>query len=201
MAALTRDNVVVLQSWSPSMRKYLFGLFALLMTLAQAHAADFVVSSKDIDPAGALPQTFVYQGFGCSGDNRSPELHWRGAPAATQSFALTVYDPDAPTGSGWWHWVVVNLPADTQSLPQGAGDTAGTGLPEGALQIRTDFGAPGYGGPCPPPGDTPHRYIVTVYALKVPHLDLNADVSAAMAGFMIKANAIAQTQFEFRYGR
>ncbi len=183
------------------MRTSLFGALVLLASWAPAHAADFIVSSPDIDPAGTLPQTFVYQGFGCSGDNRSPALHWSGAPASAQSFALTIYDPDAPTGSGWWHWVVVNLPASTHTLPQGAGTAEGTGLPDGALQIRTDFGAPGYGGPCPPPGDTPHRYIVTVYALKVPHLDLTADVSAAMAGFMIKANAIAQTQFEFRYGR
>ncbi|TJY59467.1 YbhB/YbcL family Raf kinase inhibitor-like protein [Sinimarinibacterium sp. CAU 1509] len=183
------------------MRILAIGLLAVLAPLAQARAAEFMLGSSDIDPATALAQTFVYQGFGCSGDNRSPALRWSGAPSQTRSFALTVYDPDAPTGSGWWHWVVVNLPATTQALPQGAGDAAGTGLPDGALQIRTDFGVPGYGGPCPPPGDTAHRYIVTLYALKTEHLDLTADVSAAMAGFMIKANAIAQTQFEVRYGR
>ncbi len=114
--------------------------------------------------------------------------------------ALTGYDPDAPTGSGWWHWVVVNLLASTKTVPRGAGDTTGSGLPDGALQIRTDFGTPGYSGPGPPPGDTPHRYVVTLYALKVPHLDLTAGVSAAMAGFMINANAIAQVQFKLRYG-
>ena len=101
-------------------------------------------------------------GFGCAGGNQSPHLQWSGAPAATRSFALTCYDPDAPTGSGFWHWLVVNIPADVASLPLDAGDPAGGLMPDGGLQTRTDFGAPGYGGPCPPPGDHPHRYLVTL---------------------------------------
>ena len=95
----------------------------------------------------------MFAGFGCTGQNVSPELKWENIPAGTKSIAVTAYDPDAPTGSGWWHWVVVNLPADTNGLEKGAGTGDSKTLPEGALQVRTDFGAPGYGGPCPPEGD------------------------------------------------
>src|SRR6476620_10493079 len=103
---------------------------------------------------------------GGSGGNVSPALSWSHAPPGTQSFALLMHDPDAPTGSGWWHWVVYNLPASTTSLAAGAGDPTKKLLPPGVVQGRTDFGAPGYGGPCPPQGDKPHRYIFTVFALK-----------------------------------
>ena len=120
-------------------------------------------------------------GFGCTGGNVSPALSWSGAPAGTKSFAVTCYDPDAPTGSGFWHWVVVNIPADVTSLPAGAG--SGDGMPDGALQTRTDFGVPGYGGPCPPEGDHPHRYVFTVHAVDAESLPVEADTSAAVVGF------------------
>src|SRR5438067_2094273 len=97
-------------------------------------------------------------GFGCGGGNKSPHLAWSGAPAGTKSFALMVYDPDAPTGSGFWHWVMFDIPADTTELPKGAGDPKAATAPKGATQSRTDFGVPGYGGPCPPQGDPPHHY-------------------------------------------
>jgi Raf kinase inhibitor-like YbhB/YbcL family protein len=168
---------------------------------AAAHAGGFTLHSPDIDPAKPLPVTYVFKGFGCEGGNQSPALQWSGAPAGTRSYALTIYDPDAPTGSGWWHWVVVNLPASASALLHGVGTPAGDVLPVGATQINTDFGLPGYGGPCPPVGDPPHRYIVTLHALKVEKLDLPANATAALAGFMINANAIDTASFEFRYGR
>lgn len=180
--------------------------FALLSAaLAFAAAADaksgFRVSSPDVGPHKQTAGRFVYKGFGCSGGNESPELDWHGAPAGTMSFAVSVYDPDAPTGSGWWHWFVVNLPGGTTTLARGAGKPDGSKLPAGAQQINTDFGAPGYGGPCPPAGDKAHRYVVTVYALKVPKLDIPPNATAALAGFMANANAIGKAKLTFRYGR
>jgi len=166
-----------------------------------ASAAGFELSSPDIAPGARLAEAQVFKGFGCDGGNRSPALNWHGAPAGTQGFAVTVYDPDAPTGSGWWHWVVYNLPAATTSLPAGAGDTAKPMLPAGATQGRTDFGSTGFGGACPPPGDKPHRYIFTVHALGVPRLALPADASSAMVGYMIQANRLGSATLEATYGR
>ena len=133
-------------------------------------------------------------GFGCSGGNRSPHLAWSGAPEGTRSFAVTCYDPDAPTGSGFWHWVVVNIPASVSELPLDAGNPRGSGLPSGALQTRTDFGAPGYGGPCPPQGDHPHRYFFTVFAVGVDQLPVTADTSAAVVGFQLHFNTLARAE-------
>ncbi len=165
-------------------------------------AADdtFKLQSAVVAPNGTLANEQVFNGFGCSGKNVSPPLRWSGAPAGTRSFALTVYDPDAPTGSGWWHWVVFDIPASVSELPQGAGNAAGQ-LPAGTVQGRTDFGAPGYGGPCPPAGDKPHRYIFTVYALKTAKLDVPSGGSAAMVGFMINATKLASASIIARYGR
>lgn len=168
---------------------------------ALAQAAGFTLGSATAKPGAKLPDTHVFDGFGCSGKNLSPELKWSGAPQGTKSFAVTVYDPDAPTGSGWWHWVVVNIPATVTELPQGAGSADGKGLPPGATQVRTDFGTAGFGGACPPPGDKPHRYIFTVYALKTDKLDLPPDATAAMAGFNINANKLGAASFTSRYGR
>ena len=149
------------------------------------------------DMKGTFQQSQIFNGFGCSGGNTSPQLSWSGAPAGTKSFALTMYDPDAPTGSGWWHWLVVNIPASTTKLDAGA---SGKNLPAGALELRTDFGKPGYGGPCPPPGP-PHRYVITISALKIEKLDLDAQSSGAMAGFMINQNKLASAKLTVRYGR
>jgi Raf kinase inhibitor-like YbhB/YbcL family protein len=180
-------------------RRSLLGLAAALPLLA--HAAGFTLSSPQLKPGGRLAEAQVYDGFGCKGGNTSPALQWRGAPAGTKSFAVTVYDPDAPTGSGWWHWVVYNLPADTTALPEGAGRADGKGLPAGAVQGRTDFGTAGFGGACPPAGDKPHRYRFTVHALKVEKLDLPPDATAAMVGFMLHANRLGSATLEARYGR
>lgn len=178
---------------------------ALITVSAPAMAAEkFSLKSADIAPNAKIAEKHVYKGFGCEGGNVSPALEWSGAPAGTKSFAITVYDPDAPTGSGWWHWVVFNLPASTTKLVQGAGDAGGAKLPAGAVQSRTDFGGPGYGGPCPPQGPSlkkPHRYIFTVHALKVEKLDLGPDSSGALVGYMLNANALGKATFTGRYGR
>lgn len=166
-----------------------------------AAAAEFTLRSPAIEPDGRLTASQVYNGFGCEGQNVSPALAWDGAPAGTRSFAVTVYDPDAPTGSGWWHWGVLNLPAAQRGLPEAAGDVSGAGLPAGARQVRTDFGVAAFGGACPPPGDRPHRYIFTVYALKTEKIEIPPDASAALAGYMIHANQIGKASFQAYYGR
>ena len=132
-------------------------------------------------------------GFGCAGNNLSPQLSWSGAPAGTLSFAITCFDPDAPTGSGFWHWVVANIPTNVSSLPLGAGDPSKGAMPAGALEVRTDFGKPGYGGPCAPQGDNFHRYIFTVYAVDLKALPVTADTSAAVVGFYLNFHTLAKT--------
>lgn len=175
----------------------------LLGSVAFAGGAgpSFVLSSPDVSPTSGFRNAQILNAFGCSGGNVSPALDWSGAPSGTRSFALTVYDPDAPTGSGWWHWVVYNLPAGTTRLPAGAGDASKGRLPSGAVQGRTDFGAPGYGGPCPPAGDRPHRYVFTVYALDVEKLDLPGDATAAFVGFNLSGHTLARASFTVRHGR
>ncbi len=165
-------------------------------------AGGFTVSSTDVLSASPIAARHVFNGFGCTGDNISPQLTWRNAPAGTKSFAVMVHDPDAPTGgAGFWHWVVVNLTPQTTALAQGAGAGDGKALPAGARQINTDFGAPGWGGPCPPAGNKPHRYQFTVYALKVDKLDLPATATASLTGFMVNANAWGQATLVATYGR
>jgi hypothetical protein len=169
--------------------------------LGSASAADFKLASPTVKPGSMLSDAQVFNGFGCTGKNVSPALKWSGAPAGTKSYALTVYDPDAPTGSGWWHWVVYNIPASASELTEGAGTADGKGLPAGSAQGNTDFGAPGFGGACPPKGDKPHRYIFTVYALKTDKLDIPAGGTAALVGFMINANKLGSATFSAKYGR
>jgi Raf kinase inhibitor-like YbhB/YbcL family protein len=167
---------------------------------AVAAGGSFRLHSPSIAPDSMLSNDQVYSGFGCSGKNISPALSWKGAPSGTRSFAITVYDPDAPTGSGWWHWVVYNIPADVTELPAGAGNAGGK-LPTGAAQGHTDFGTSGFGGACPPAGDKPHRYIFTVYALKMEKISVPDEASAAMVGFMIHSNALAKASLTARYRR
>jgi len=177
----------------------LVALASLALATPAFAAGKFTLHSTDVKPNGTLSDQQVFNGFGCSGANVSPQLAWENAPAGAKSFVVTVYDPDAPTGSGWWHWVVYDIPAATKELPQGAGSGKAP-LPEGAKQARTDFGAPGFGGACPPPGK-PHRYIFTVYALKTDKLDVPADASPALIGFMTRANALGNASFTALYGR
>ena len=173
-----------------------FGLFATI-----AHADNFSLVSPTIKSGATLTEEQVFNGFGCTGKNLSPALKWTPGPKGTKSYAVTVYDPDAPTGSGWWHWVVYNIPANVTDLTAGAGDTTGKLLPAGTTQGRTDYGSYGFGGACPPPGAKPHRYIFTVYALKIEKIEVPADASAALIGFMVNANALGKANFTAKYGR
>ena len=175
-----------------------FVLAALLFVQGGA----FTLTSPDLPEGQPLPTAQVFNSFGCTGANVSPRLEWKGAPAGTKSFAVTVYDPDAPTGSGWWHWVVFNIPATTTVLEAGAGDPASSKAPRGgAIQSTTDFGAPGFGGACPPQGDKPHRYIFTVHAVKVDSLPLDAKAPGAMVGYYLTMNTLAKASFTRTFGR
>jgi Raf kinase inhibitor-like YbhB/YbcL family protein len=160
----------------------------------------FTLTSTDFTEGDTLANTQVFNDFGCKGGNVSPALAWSGAPAGTQSFALLMHDPDAPTGSGWWHWVVYNIPPATGSLPAGAGDAKKGLMPKGAVQGRTDYGSVGYGGPCPPPGK-PHHYNFRLYALKVPKLEVPEGASAALIAFNVRAQALGEAQLTGMYGR
>ena len=165
--------------------------------------ADLVLASESFNDGDYLANDHVLSeayGFGCAGGNLSPQLSWSGAPEGTKSFALTCFDPDAPTGSGFWHWVAVNIPADVTSLVLGAGSADGS-MPAGALQTRTDFGAPGYGGPCPPEGDHPHRYLFSLHAVGLDSLPVEADTSAAVVGFMLNFNTLAKATLMGLYKR
>jgi Raf kinase inhibitor-like YbhB/YbcL family protein len=181
----------------------MFKLLIILIFLANvAAAAPFTLTSPDLPKGKPISENFVFSGFGCNGKNLSPALRWANAPAGTKSFALLVHDPDAPTGgAGWWHWLVLNLAIDSTGLAQGVGTQDGKQLPLGALQINTDFGSAGWGGPCPPPGDKPHRYNFTIYALKTEKLELAPDASAALAGYMVNANMLAKASLTATYGR
>jgi Raf kinase inhibitor-like YbhB/YbcL family protein len=176
-------------------------VIAFFMAAAAAHAGDFKLTSPTIKPGASLTAVQVYEGFGCTGENQSPALKWTAGPEGTKSYALTVYDPDAPTGSGWWHWIVYNIPANVTELTAGAGDASGKMLPSGAAQGRNDFGAHAFGGACPPKGDKPHRYIITVFALKTEKIEAAPDATAALIGYMINANTLARDSFTAMYGR
>lgn len=163
----------------------------------------FAVSSDSFKDGDYLPKEFILSadfGFGCAGGNKSPHLKWSGAPEGTLSYAVTCFDPDAPTGSGFWHWLVVNIPTNVTELAVGAGNAGGK-LPADALQTRTDFGAPGYGGPCPPEGDHPHRYLFTVFAVGAESLPVKADTSAAVVGFNLHFATLAKAEIMGLYKR
>jgi hypothetical protein len=168
---------------------------------ATAGAQKFTVKSPDISQGKTIPMTHVFNGMGCTGGDLSPALSWSGAPAKTKSFAITIYDPDAPTGSGFWHWVMYNVPATTMSLPEGAGDSKRNLLPAGTTQGITDFGAPGYGGPCPPVGDKPHHYHIKVTALDIDKLDLPPNATPAYVGFNLHGHTLGVAELVGLYGR
>jgi hypothetical protein len=156
--------------------------------------ATFEVTSDDIADGAMLPNAQVANIMGYAGENLSPQLSWRGFPAETKSFAITVHDPDAPTGSGFWHWLALNIPAGVTDLPTGAGSEGSDNLPDGVLQLRNDAGTRGYVGSAPPPGDLAHRYVHTVHAVDVERLDVEAESAPAIAGFNLRFHTIGRAQ-------
>lgn len=164
-----------------------------------ALAGQFSLTSTDIAHGEFMGKAQEFLGFGCSGGNQSPQLSWSGAPEGTAAFALLVHDPDAPTGSGWWHWQLVNIPAQLSSLPAGAG-TADTQAARGSVQIANDYGVKGFGGACPPKGHGVHRYQFTLHALSRT-LELPADASGALTGYMVKAHSLGSVTLEALYKR
>ncbi len=173
-------------------------ILTLTALTTQAQAADFSLSSPDLRDGGVLPAAQIANSFGCSCENLSPALAWSNVPEGTKSFAVSLYDPDAPTGSGFWHWVMFNIPANVTALPAGISPEAGA--PEGAVQSRADASYPGFLGACPPEGQT-HTYVFTVTALDTDKLDLDSSASGALIGFMTNAHALAKASISVGYGR
>ena len=160
----------------------------------------FELHSDDVADGQMMTDNQVYNAFGMTGKNISPSLSWSGFPAETKGFAVTCFDPDAPTGSGFWHWVLVDIPASVTSLPAGAGHASGSGLPAGAMHLRNDYGNKDFGGAAPPAGDPPHRYVFAVHALDVPTLELEPDITPAVAGFNLRFRTIARAVLIPVYG-
>jgi Raf kinase inhibitor-like YbhB/YbcL family protein len=170
-------------------------LLSTVLSVGLMFAEGFTLKSDDI--SGQLSNDQVFNGFGCSGKNISPKLTWENAPKGTKSFAITAYDPDAPTGSGWWHWVVFDIPKDKMGLERGFGNSEQKDI----VQSITDFGKSGFGGACPPVGDKPHRYIFTIHALDVDKLGLDKNANAALVGFYLNSHTLAKSSVMAYYGR
>lgn len=180
-----------------------FVLFTTAFLCASVATADdhaMTLTSTDIEHGSFMDKAQEFAGFGCTGDDQSPQLSWSGAPEGTKAFAVFAYDPDAPTGSGWWHWQLINIPADVTGLAAGVGSADSEDLPEGSQQMRNDYGNAAFGGACPPPGDGAHRYQFTVFALSQV-LEIPADASAALTGYMVNANSLASATIEALYKR
>jgi len=173
--------------------------FVLTFVAFSLFAQQFTLTSSDLQ--GQLTNKQVFAGFGCAGENISPQLAWQNAPEGTKSFAVTVYDPDAPTGSGWWHWVMFNITSDVNKLKANVGNLESGLAPTGSVQSITSFGLHGFGGACPPEGDRPHAYIFTVYALGVEKLELEANAPPAMVGYYLNANTLAKASMISYYKR
>lgn len=184
------------------MRSLLLSTFLVITMLlcVPAQADSFTVSSAEITDGQPMAKAQEFAGFGCDGGNRSPHLSWANAPTGTEAFAVMVYDPDAPTGSGWWHWQIVNIPKTVTELPAGAGSASGDAAPAGSRQIKNDFGVAAFGGACPPKGHGVHHYRFTVYALSQA-IELPEDPSGALTGYMVMANSLASATLEALYER
>ena len=159
----------------------------------------FTLQSNNL--GGNATQLEEFNGFGCTGQNTSPHLSWANAPEGTKSFAITMYDPDAPTGSGWWHWLVFDIPSNVNEVAKNAGSLESNLMPEGAIQSLTNYGAYGYGGPCPPENHGIHQYVITVYALKVDSLGLDKDANPAVVGYYLWNNTLAKSSIVTYYER
>ncbi len=183
------------------MRKLIFAAAALAVGLIGASAQALTLKSPDIKTGARIADEYVAAIMGCPGQNVSPALSWSGAPKGTKSFAISVYDPDAPTGSGFWHWVVFNIPANVHELPKNAGDPKANLMPAGAVMSRTDLGVPGYLGPCPPKGDKPHHYHFRVFAVDVDKLDADANATPAYVGFNLHFHTLAVAQIVGTWSR
>ena len=160
----------------------------------------FTVTSTDIADGAPLGNAQVFDGMGAGGENVSPQLSWSGAPEGTQSYVVTCYDPDAPTGSGFWHWVAVNIPASVTELAAGAGKDDAS-LPGDAFHVRSDFGTKAFGGAAPPEGDRAHRYFFAVHAVDVDALDVDGDVAPAIVGFNLAFHTLARAVITPTYAR
>ena len=175
---------------------FILSLFIAIATTQNSFALrDMRITSDDIDNGKNISEEFVYSGFGCKGKNLSPSLEFVNVPSDAKSLALTVYDPDAPTGSGWWHWVVYDIDPNTTKVERGSSKIGAN-----SVVARNDFGEYKYGGPCPPKGSN-HRYIFTLYALSVEKLPVPRDASAALIGYNLNANAIKKISIIPRYNR
>lgn len=176
-----------------------FLLLFFLVTTTAFSQNTLTLVSKDL--GGQATKSQEFSGFGCTGNNESPQLSWANAPEGTKSFAITMYDPDAPTGSGWWHWLVFDIPANVNELVTNAGNVSLNLAPKGSIQSITDYGSEGYGGPCPPEGHGLHQYIITVYALKTASLGLTKDTNAAVVGYYLWNNTLAKASIVAYYKR
>jgi Raf kinase inhibitor-like YbhB/YbcL family protein len=172
--------------------------FAASTTFAEGR--EFRLISSEWHDGGSLPKENMFNGSGCGGANVSPEFHWSDAPSGTKSFAITIFDLDAPTGGGWWHWVIFNIPGTISELPAGAGNKESTRLPPPSVQCRNDYGEPGYGGPCPPPGSL-HRYLVKVYALNVEKLPFGSETAPGKMAKQIETHSVGVAKLMVKFGR
>ena len=195
-----RLNFVFINNELIVMNKTIYTLLIMMLAVSPALAQKtFTLTSNDL--GGQATKTQEFNGFGCSGKNESPQLSWANTPEGTKSFAVTMYDPDAPTGSGWWHWLVFDIPANVNELVANAGNPALAKAPKGAIQSITDYGAKGFGGPCPPPGHGQHQYIITVHALKIDKLGLDENANAAVVGYYLWNNTLVKASIVAYYER
>lgn len=174
-------------------------VFALFFSLTLFGQGSFTLKSNTL--GGNATSLEEFNGFGCTGENTSPQLSWSNAPEGTKSFAITMYDPNAPTGSGWWHWVVFDLPSDVNELVKNAGNIEKALMPKSAIQSITNYGAAGYGGPCPPENHGIHQYILTIHALKVDKLGLDKNTNPAVVGYYLWQNTLAKASLVTYYQR
>lgn len=166
----------------------------LLVFVSMPLSAEMKLSSDSVEEGSRMEAKYSFDGFGCSGDNLLPQLQWEGAPEGTKSFAISVFDPDAPTESGFWHWQLINIPKDVTSI-----DEMSSGELKVGVQRKNDYGTVGYGGPCPPKGDGMHRYQFTVWALPVEELAVPENASNAVVGFLLNRKAVDKAQLTATY--